>query len=71
MPRLKGNVRLRQQRHSPNEQFVRYDRGGPVKFSIPVGAREKHLVEFSWNQMTGALRIVVVRSPWSVVRSPW
>ena len=30
-----------------------------MKFSIPVGAREKHLVEFSWNQMTGALRIAV------------
>jgi hypothetical protein len=30
-----------------------------VKFSIPVDGREKHLVEFSWNQMTGALRIAV------------
>ena len=30
-----------------------------MKFSIPVGEREKHVVEFSWNQMTGALGIAV------------
>jgi hypothetical protein len=30
-----------------------------VKFSIPVGDHEKHTVGFSWNQMTGSLRITI------------
>jgi len=30
-----------------------------VKFSFIVGERERHEVDFSWSQMTGALRISV------------
>jgi hypothetical protein len=30
-----------------------------MKLSFEVGTREKHLVDFRWNQMWGSLRIIV------------